>query len=248
MKICLVTFIPFVVGFFPDSVKQSKLAVFGAQGRTGKYVVNKSLDWNIPVVSLVRNHHSIESTSDHIIYKGDVTNYKDVYECYNNHDISGTIVCLGGDTSSVGKTMLTNGTKNIIKAIKETDASKRIAIVTSIGSGNSVDDPPFFFKVLMNTLLKDAFVDKNNQESLFLDETEIGHDLEYTIVRPGGLTNEDESGIGIVNSGSGSIPRASVANFCFNAIYDKNFSYLKKPVSITSFEKSTNSMYFKSMF
>ena len=46
---------------------------------------------------------------------------------------------------------------------------------------------PFFFKALMYTVMKDIFTDKNNQESLFLTPTSPGHDLEWCIVRPGGL-------------------------------------------------------------
>ena len=140
--------------FLPTIYALSNVAIFGSMGRTGKCIVDKSIHHGVPVVSLVRKHHSIESTSEHTIYKGDVTKYEDVYTCYKNHDISGTIVCLGGSTSSVGKTMLTDGTRNIIKAIKATNSSTRIAIVTSIGAGDSVHVPPLFFKVLMNTIFE----------------------------------------------------------------------------------------------
>ena len=42
--------------------------------------------------------------------------------------------------------MLTDGTQNIISAMKEA-GSKRIGVVTSIGAGDSEDQAPFFFKV-----------------------------------------------------------------------------------------------------
>ena len=42
--------------------------------------------------------------------------------------------------------MLTDGTANIINAMKAA-GSKRIAVVTSIGCGDSKDQAPFFFKV-----------------------------------------------------------------------------------------------------
>jgi hypothetical protein len=42
--------------------------------------------------------------------------------------------------------MLTDGTKNIIEAMKKA-GSKRLAVVTSIGAGDSEDQAPFFFKV-----------------------------------------------------------------------------------------------------
>ena len=217
-------------------VPKASLAVFGARGKTGKLVVAKALEMDKPVVSLIRPHYDGQSTSDHTIYLGDVTNLEDVKQVYQNHDISGTIICLGGSTKEVGETMLTDGTRNIIQCIKESNASKRIAVVTSIGAGNSVNEPPFFFKMLMATVLKDAFVDKNNQEALFLDGDGIGNDLDFTIVRPSGLNDKDAEPVAIIHKGSGMIPRASVARFCYSAVYDKKFPSLKQAVCITSLQ------------
>merc|ERR1712196_479657 len=71
---------------------------------------------------------------------------------------------------------------------------------------------PFFFKVLMWTAMKKIFTDKNNQEALFLDGP--GKDLEFCIVRPGGLNVEPPTGvINVIEGEAGSIPRADVAAF-----------------------------------
>jgi hypothetical protein len=101
--------------------------------------------------------------------------------------IDGVIVALGGKTSDVGETMLRDGTKNIISAMKSKGV-KRLAVVTSIGAGDSENQAPFFFKVLMWTAMKKIFEDKNAQEEVV---TKSG--LEYCIVRPGGLTVEPVS-------------------------------------------------------
>ncbi len=53
-------------------------------------------------------------------------------------DINGVIVALGGRTSSVGPTMLSDGTANIIEAMKKKGV-KRIATVTSLG----IDHVPY---------------------------------------------------------------------------------------------------------
>ena len=63
--------------------------------------------------------------------------------------------------------MLTDGTSNIIEAMKA-KGLKRIAVVTSIGAGDSEKQAPFFFRVLMGTVMRGVFEDKNNQEALFL--------------------------------------------------------------------------------
>ena len=76
---------------------------------------------------------------------GDVTKKADVDKIFET-DIDGVIVALGGKTSDVGETMLTDGTKNVIAAMKEKGV-KRLAVVTSIGAGDSENQAPFFFKV-----------------------------------------------------------------------------------------------------
>ena len=60
---------------------------------------------------------------------GDVTNKADVDKVFAENKIDAVIVALGGKTSDVGETMLTDGTVNIIAAMKENDV-KRIAVVT----------------------------------------------------------------------------------------------------------------------
>jgi nucleoside-diphosphate-sugar epimerase len=76
---------------------------------------------------------------------GDVTKQADVDKLFEN-DIDGVIIALGGKTADVGDTMLTDGTNNIILAMKKKGV-KRLAVVTSIGAGDSENQAPFFFKV-----------------------------------------------------------------------------------------------------
>ena len=113
------------------------------------------------------------------VIAGDVTKKADVDKVFEAGKIDGVIVALGGKTSDVGETMLTDGTKNIIAAMKENN-TKRLAVITSIGAGDSESQAPFFFKVLMWTAMKKIFHDKNAQEEVVRNSG-----LEYCIVRPG---------------------------------------------------------------
>ena len=47
-----------------------------------------------------------------------LTSLDDVKQVYDGNVITGTIICLGGATSDVGDTMLTEGTKNIVNCIR----------------------------------------------------------------------------------------------------------------------------------
>lgn len=158
-----------------------------------------------------------------------MTKKADVDKVFANNKIDGVIVALGGKTADVGDTMLTDGTSNIIAAMKENNV-KRIAVVTSIGAGDSKDQAPFAFKLLMWTVMKKIFTDKNNQEDVTMNSG-----LEYCIVRPGGLTVEPPTGIiNVIDGEAGSIARADVAAFCLGAVTEDNFEYIGKTPCISS--------------
>ncbi len=89
------------------------------------------------------------------IIQGDVTSQSAVDAVFAAaNDILGVIVALGGKTKDVGPTMLTDGTSCIVKAMKSKSGAKRIAVVTSIGAGDSEKQAPLMFKALMYTVMK----------------------------------------------------------------------------------------------
>lgn len=88
--------------------------------------------------------------------------------------------------------------------------------------------------MLMATVMSSIFTDKNNQEALFL-KAGPGADLEFTIVRPGGLTVGAPTGvINVIAGEAGSIPRADVADFCLGAVLDKDWAYTRQTPCISS--------------
>lgn len=112
------------------------------------------------------------------VLQGDVTDQTSVDKVFDSaDDITGVIIALGGKTKFVGPTMLTDGSKCIINSMCRKNI-KRVAVVTSIGAGDSENQAPIFFKALMYTVMRSIFADKNNQEKLFTDPKEPGHQLE----------------------------------------------------------------------
>jgi len=219
------------------------IAVFGASGLTASECVYQALQKGDKVVGLTRNPSNLVipkgsggakagqplNDSNLVCIAGDVTKMSDVAKVFENGPIDGVIVALGGKTSEVGETMLTDGTKNIIAAMNEKGV-KRLAVVTSIGAGDSKDQAPFFFKILMMTAMKKIFTDKNNQEKVVAESG-----LEYCIVRPGGLTVDPPTGvINVIEGEAGSIPRADVAQFCLDAVEVEDFPYIGKAPCISS--------------
>ena len=146
------------------------IAVFGASGLTASECVYQALKSGDTVIGMTRNPDNLkipkgsggESAETPLtdpnltMIKGDVTSAADVAKVFEAATIDGVVVALGGKTSDVGETMLTDGTKNIINSMKEKDV-KRLAVVTSIGAGDSENQAPFFFKVLMMTAMRKIF-------------------------------------------------------------------------------------------
>ena len=182
--------------------EQSNIVVFGGTGGTGSECVVQALRRGAKVTVLARdpskmrqppgtggaNEGAPVSDPNLTVVRGNVSNPADVAKVITK-DTTGVVVSLGGKTKDVGATMLTDGTTNVINAMKAagiaTDA--RIAIVTSIGAGDSANQAPIVFRVLMATVMRSIFNDKNNQEALFLGPGGPGRDLEFCVVRPGGL-------------------------------------------------------------
>ena len=141
------------------------IVVFGASGLTASECVYQALANGDNVIGLTRNPSKLVipqgsggakaggvlSDPKLTMIAGDVTKMADVQKVFAAADsIDGVVVALGGKTSDVGDSMLTDGTNNVIKAMKDKGV-KRLSVVTSIGAGDSENQAPFFFKVLMWT-------------------------------------------------------------------------------------------------
>mmetsp|Transcript_395 Transcript_395/g.478 ORF Transcript_395/g.478 Transcript_395/m.478 type:complete len:285 (+) Transcript_395:51-905(+) len=218
------------------------IAVIGASGLTAQECVYQALKDGDKVIGLTRNAANVVipkgsggddagkplTDPNLTVIGGSATNPADVAKVFEN-DIDGVIIALGGKTADVGDTMLTDGTKLVIDAMKEKGV-KRLAVVTSIGAGDSKDQAPFFFKILMATAMKKIFNDKNNQEAAV-----VASGLDYCIVRPGGLTVDAPTGvINVIEGEAGSISRADVATFCIDAVSVDDFPYIGKAPCISS--------------
>lgn len=77
--------------------------------------------------------------------------------------------------------MLTDGTSCIINSMKKHGVN-RVAVLTSVGTGDSVSKAPLVFRALMYTVMRKMFKDKNSQESLFTTPTGPGNNLEYAFL------------------------------------------------------------------
>ncbi len=204
-----------------------KLALFGATGGTGVEILTQAIAAEHTVVALVRNPEKITVQQIQLTtVTGDVLEQADVDKVVAGSD---AVICTLGNTSNNPDMVVSTGTKHIIDAMQRYGV-QRLIVVSSLGVGDSKDQVPFFFKVLMKTALRKVMKDKEAQEQLVRNSG-----LTWTIVRPGGLTDKPRTGNYQVSTDSstvaGQIPRADVADFVLQEL-TKN-AYIHKAPAIT---------------
>lgn len=193
----------FVVLLSIAFASSATIAIFGGSGKTGSECVFQALNSGVDVVTLVRNpdklriplgsggqragqlYIDLEGKDKEFpfpgkltVITGDVTNPGDVdFVFQSDSNIDSVIIALGGRTKDVGLTMLTNGTNNIVNSMVNRNLM-RVAVITSVGAGDSIKQAPWSFWILMMTVMRNIMADKNNQEAIFLSPNGIGHNLE----------------------------------------------------------------------
>lgn len=202
-----------------------KIIVFGANGKTGRIVIEKALKAGHEVSAFVRDQSKLQMEQPGLtILEGQATVLADVEQAVAGHEL--VISCLGSDKGMGKSTILHEMTKNIVAAMKKHDVN-RIIYMASAGVDKEI--PGLTGKMVMK-MLANPLADHRNA----IAEIKAGG-LTYTIARPMGLTDKPETGqyreamTGIPDKGR-SISRADVADFIVKAI--ANPQYENKSVGL----------------
>lgn len=207
-----------------------KLLIFGSTGKTGRELVRQALDAGFEVTAFARNPQKMEIRHDRlIVVKGDITDADSINVAVPSHDA--VLSALG--SPGLGKsTELSDGTRRIIASM-ESSGVKRFIFESTVGVGDSSGHATvfarwFFFPVVIRNIL----ADKEVQERIIRESS-----LDWTIVRPGRLTNGPKRGIyreGDAINGTAvatSISRADVAEFMLRQVTDNAYLHLSPAVS-----------------
>lgn len=191
-----------------------KIAVVGSTGRTGLEIVTQSLKRGHDVVAWARTPAKMTVEHDRL-----TTHQVDILHSPLAPALEGVdavIVSLGGaqlkDTSTRSV-----GTQRLVEAMRQREVP-RIIIVSSAGVGDSIHQLDAQGQYVVETIIKEAVEDHGRQEALVQESG-----LQWTIVRPGGLTTDPLVEYTADHSGEiriSSIPRACVADFALNALED----------------------------
>lgn len=205
-----------------------QIAVFGGTGRLGQQVIAQALDQDHHVVALARSPASLDPLRhpNLSIVEGDVLDPLRVGET-----VAGTaaVICMLGKTGNNPDNAVSKGTSIIIQQMGQHGIDRLIA-VTSLGLGESKDQVPLAFKVMMKTVLRTIMADRELQEDIVRLSG-----LKWTIVRPGGLGDGPKSNSYTVGTGrdikAGRVNRSDVADFILQELQEGE--YVQQAVAIT---------------
>lgn len=196
-----------------------KIIVFGATGGVGRHVVNQALQAGYEVTAFVRDLTKLQIENDHLhVVRGDATNAEEVSAAIAGHDA--VVSCLGSNKMVAKSTQLEEMTQHIVAGM-EAHHVKRIVYTASAGINNEL--PGVGGKMVMK-MLQNVLTDHRHA----VDLIQAHKDLQYTIVRPLGLTNDDYTGKyreakeGVPENAR-NIPRADVAHFILKALGDDTY-------------------------
>jgi putative NADH-flavin reductase len=202
----------------------AKLLVVGASRGIGLEVAKAALLAGHSVRALARSAASIPIQDTGLeVVSGDALDSGTIRNALK--DVNVVIQTLGVDSSPRAifepTTLFSRSTRILVDAMKD-EAVKRLIAVTGLGAGDSRGHGGFLYDaVAFPLLLKRVYDDKDVQERIIRSSG-----LDWTIVRPGLLTNRPATGQYRVLTAPnewrfGTISRADVADFMVRQIADR---------------------------
>lgn len=187
-----------------------KAFVAGATGETGRRIVQELVKRNIPVRALVRNLETAKEIlpPEAELVVGDVLNPESLSSAIADCTV---ILSATGARPSFDPTgpykVDYEGTKNLVDVAK-TKGIEHFVMVSSLCVSQFFHPLNLFWLILVWKKQAEEYLQNSG--------------LTYTIVRPGGLKNEDNPDSVVMSSADtlfdGSIPRTKVAQVCVEAL------------------------------
>lgn len=202
-----------------------KIALFGASGQTGREFLSLALGAGHKVKALVRNPGAWSVNHPNLaVVAGDVLNRSDVEKTVEATEI---VVSLFGHVKNSPEWLQTNGTKNIVEAMKR-HGVPRIISLSGGGLPYPDQDKPKLADKMIRTILK-MVAPKILNDAIEHHRVLSQSGLKWVIVRGPRLTNEPAKGtyrVGWVGvNASTKVGRADLAHFILTQLTDQRFNY-----------------------
>lgn len=199
-----------------------KIALIGATGKAGTYILKALLAQKFGVKALVRNPEKLQIHHASLeIVTGDVKDVGKLHTFIKGCDI--VVSALGTGQPASEKTIFTQSTSNILTAMKALDL-KRYIVITGINVDSPADEKDAktqFATQWMYDNYPVSTADRQKEYDLLIDS-----DLDWTLIRlPLIIQTDEQSAIGtsLVNCDGEQINAANLARFIIEQFGEKAF-------------------------
>ncbi|XP_029916571.1 flavin reductase (NADPH)-like isoform X2 [Myripristis murdjan] len=217
-----------------------KIAVLGATGQTGQYLVHQALQQGHNVTAIVRNPGKLMVVHDKLkVVEADIFSEDSLKPHFKGQDV--IMSCLGFPTSLVsGVTGYTKSMNAMVSAMRGVRVNRLITMTSWYTEPNSGAQSSYLIRFLLLPMIRSVLTNMYEMEH-FLMKTK---DINWTVVRPPGLKNlpataqEFLTHEGYFVPGSNGHPvgstvaRGDVARFMLSLLNSN--AWVKKGVAITT--------------
>lgn len=211
-----------------------KIAVFGANGATGRLVVSLALDAGHEVVAVTRDPEKFPFRRDNLrIFKADVHDAASVSNAIAGCDA--VLSTLGVPFTREPITVYSTGVKNMITAMRREGLKRLVVVSSSATYPHYHADGGFLLNRVMQPLVT-ATIGKTTYEDMRrMEELVRESGLDWTIMRPSGLFDlpdvtdyriDEDAAPGVFTS------RADLAASMLAQLHDDRF--VRKNVAVTT--------------
>ncbi len=190
-----------------------RIALFGGTRGVGRQVLVQALekDWGIKL--LARHPDAVPPAPGLEVVGGDALDPGKVILTITGCDA--VVSCLG-PTKGSAPDVCSRWTDIILPAMQKFSLS-RLVVISALGVGDSAGQIPLWMQPFFKTILKRSMQDKDRQEQLIR-----ASGTDWTIIRPGGLTDRQTNGTAVVGTDvkqkAGMVGRAAVASLVINEL------------------------------
>lgn len=211
-----------------------KIAVLGATGQTGQYLVSQALQSGHTVTAVVRDPGKITEKHDNLkVVEADIFSADSLKTHFQDQDA--VMSCLGFPTSFFSVvTGYTQSMSAVVSAMRDAKVNQLIAMTSWYTEPNSGAQAPFLIRNLLLPMIRSVLSNMYEMEAA-LQTTD---DISWTVVRPPGLKNlpatEKEftthEGYSVPDAVGNSVGRGDVARFMLSLLHSN--VWVKKGVAI----------------
>ncbi|PPC75653.1 flavin reductase [Pokkaliibacter plantistimulans] len=209
-----------------------KVTLFGATGKTGKYLIQEGLKRGYDITVFIRKGSQFNYQNVRVV-RGDLTNPDDVRKAVSGSEA--VLSALGPTKVSHSKDMpIKHALDNVISVMKSEGINRLIAISTGTAAdpGDGFDMKIWLPAQMIRLLLPNIYLDIVGTSNVIRSSG-----LDWTLVRVALLNNRQSShqlNVGLYGNlkHTLSIARIDVANFMFDQI--DNTEYINKAPGISS--------------